>query len=651
MPGPRPMGVRVGMYDLIVFAVNAEQDRRLTDVASSMMPRTRHISSFRPIEYRDGYLPIEDHGLIGDGTTAALVGIDGTISWLCLPRFDSMPVFCSILDRTIGGEFRIDTGTIVEARHRYLGDTAILITELRTATGIVRITDLMPLRDNADLGKEGAPSTGELLRCVEVVEGTADVTVRVEVRGGCDPERGKKGIRLRPRRFPDLDLELESSQELDGAGGSWHLERGESVTFCLRWNGGVGASSVDAPVAAVANTTEGWLGWLRDFQYRGPHRELVRRSAITIKLLDYLPNGSLIAAPTSSLPERIGGERNWDYRYAWIRDGAFAVNALRRIGLDAEANQFLRWALALCKQGRVNVMYTLDGHTTIEEVLDPELEGYRASGPVRWGNAASDQVQHDVFGELVDLAYQSTTRGDKLDHRLWFQVRDLIERAAESWNEPDQGIWEVRSAGQVQTYSAGICHVALDRGARLASQLGHEKDAARWRRIAETIQEAILTRAWSETGRFLGQGLDGGHLDAALLGLPIRRVVPANHPKMVATTEAIARELGAGGGLLYRYLPERSPDGLEGDEGAFLLCSFWMIDNLTLQGRINEAREQFDAMCARTNALGLLPEEIDPGSGRFLGNFPQAFSHLGLISSGVGLWSAGADENGNREHP
>ncbi len=268
---------------------------------------------------------------------------------------------------------------------------------------------------------------------------------------------------------------------------------------------------------------------------------------------------------------------------------------------------------------------------------------YRASGPVRWGNAASDQVQHDVFGELVDLAYQSTTRGDKLDHRLWSQVRDLIERAAESWNEPDQGIWEVRSAGQVQTYSAGICHVALDRGARLASQLGHEKDAARWRRIAETIQEAILTRAWSETGRFLGQGLDGGHLDAALLGLLLWRVVPANHPKMVATTEAIARELGAGGGLLYRYLPERSPDGLEGDEGAFLLCSFWMIDNLTLQGRIDEAREQFDAMCARTNALGLLPEEIDPGSGRFLGNFPQAFSHLGLISSGVGLWSAGAD--------
>ncbi len=613
------------------------------------MPHTRDMTSFRPVVYRDGYLPIEDHGLIGDGTTAALVGVDGTISWLCLPRFDSMPVFCSILDRRIGGAFRVDVGTVLGARHRYLGDTAILITELQTAAGIVRITDLMPLRDNANLGQEGIPSTGELLRCVEVVEGVADLTVRVDVRGGSDPERGTNGIRMRPRRFPDLELELESSQALDGAGGSWHLERGESVTFCLRWNGGVGASSVDAPVAAVVNTTEGWLGWLRDFHYLGPQRDLVRRSAITIKLLDYLPNGSLIAAPTSSLPERIGGERNWDYRYAWVRDGSFAVSSLRRIGLEVEADQFLRWALGLCKQGHVSVMYTLDGHTTIEEVLDPELEGYRKSGPVRWGNAASEQVQHDVFGELVDLAYQSTTRGAELDHQLWSQVRDLIERAGEVWNKPDQGIWEVRSAGKVQTYSAGICHVALDRGARLASRYGNTADNRRWRQLAATIQQAILTEAWSEEGQYLGQGLGGGHLDAALLGLPIRRVIAADHPRMVATTEAIARELGAGGSLLYRYLPERSPDGLEGDEGAFLLCSFWMIDNLVLQGRIAEAQEQFDEMCSRANTLGLLPEEIDPGTGRFLGNFPQAFSHLGLITSGVGLWRAGVDEHGNHE--
>ena len=623
-----------------------QKDYPLIDTASSMMPQTRHIPSFRPIEYLDGYLPIEDHGLIGDGTTAALVGLDGTISWLCLPRFDSAPVFCSILDRGVGGAFRIDAGKVIGARHRYLGDTAILITELQTDSGIVRITDLMPLRDNADLGKEGMPSTGELLRCVEVVEGVGDVKVTLDIRGGSDPERSAKGINLRPHRFPGLGLELESSRQLDGAGGSWRLERGESVTFCLRWNGGRGASSVDAPVAAVTNTTEGWLGWLRAFDYHGPQRPLVRRSAITIKLLDYLPNGSLIAAPTSSLPERIGGERNWDYRYAWVRDGSFAVNSLRRIGLEAEAEQFLRWALGLCKDANVNVMYTLDGETNIEEIVDNELEGYRKSGPVRWGNAASDQVQHDVYGDLVDLAYQWTTRGGELDGSLWTQVRGLIERAAEVWDQPDQGIWEVRTPGRVQTYSAGICHVALDRGAKLASRLGKRDDAERWSRSAARIQRAILDQAWSERGQYLGQGLGGGHLDAAVLGLPIRRVIPADHPRMVATTEAISRELGAGGGLLYRYLHTRSPDGLDGGEGAFLLCTFWMIDNLTLQGRVEEAQEQFDAMCARTNTIGLLPEQIDPGTGRFLGNFPQAFSHLGLVSTGVSLWRAGVGEDG-----
>lgn len=618
----------------------------MTELLTSMMPQTRHLPSFRPIEYLDGYLPIEDHGLIGDGTTAALVGIDGTIDWLCLPRFDSMPVFCSILDRHVGGAFRIDVGTLIGARHRYLGDTAILITELQTTTGVVRITDLMPLRDNADLGEEGIPSTGELLRCVEVVEGEADVTVEVDVRGGCDPERNGNGVNLQPHRFPGLQLQLESSRQLDGAGGSWHLNRGESVTFCLRWNGGRGASSVDAPVAAVTNTTEGWLGWLRAFDYHGPRRSLVRRSAITIKLLDYLPNGSLIAAPTSSLPERIGGERNWDYRYVWVRDGSFTVNALRRIGLHAESTQLLRWALGLCQASNGKVMYTLDGETTIPEILDDELEGYRQSGPVRWGNAASGQVQHDIYGELVDLAYQWTNRGGEMDERLWSQVQGLVERAADVWNTPDQGIWEVRTPGRVQTYSAGICHVALDRGARIASRIGQVADAERWRATAAMIQRTILEQAWSEKGQYLGQGLGGGHLDAAVLGLPIRRVIAADHPRMVATTAAISRELGAGDELLFRYLPEKSPDGLEGEEGAFLLCTFWMIDNLAFQGRIDEALDQFEAMCARTNALGLLPEQIDPGTGRFLGNFPQAFSHLGLISSGVNFWRLGVGENG-----
>jgi GH15 family glucan-1,4-alpha-glucosidase len=616
------------------------KEYRLVQTETGMMPATQSVDSFRPLTYLDGYLPIEDHGLIGDGTTAALVGLDGTIDWLCLPRFDGAPVFCSILDRNVGGAFRIDAGPVRGARHRYLGDTTILITELELETGVLRITDLMPLRDNANLGVEGNPNTGELMRCVEVVDGYADVTVSLTVRGGIDPERNPDGIRLRPVLFPEVDLILESSRPLDRAEGHWRLGKGESVTFCLRWNGGVGASSVDAPVAAVTNTIEAWLSWLKAFDYHGPQRNLVRRSAITIKMLDYMPNGAMVAAPTSSLPEHIGGPRNWDYRYVWVRDASFTVKSLREIGLVEEAAQFLIWALNQCKDQTINVMYTLDGDPGIPELIDPDLEGYRGSGPVRWGNGASGQIQHDVYGELVDCAFQWATGGGELDESIWSQLRWLIDQAAEKWDKPDQGIWEVRSTGRVQSYSAGICQVALNRGARLAREFGFEGDIEHWDRTADLIQRTILEDAWCEQGQYLAQGFKGGHLDAAILALPLRRVIPADHPRMISTTEAIERELGAGDGLLYRYLTDVTPDGVAGGEGAFVLCSFWMIENLVLQGRLEEALERFNRMCSRTNALGLLPEQIDPGTGRFLGNFPQAFSHLGLISSGVALWNA-----------
>lgn len=593
---------------------------------------------FRPLVYRDGYLPIEDHGLIGDSATAALVGRDGTISWLCVPRFDKAPIFCSLLDRDRGGAFRIDAGPVIGARHRYLGDSPILITELQVAGGVLRITDLMPLRNNANLSDEELATTGELLRCVEVVYGEVTFSATIGIRGGIEVDGVGSEMRLWAKRYPDLDLMLEASRELSGAGGTWRLRNGESVSFCLRWNGGTGASSVDAPVAAVTNTIEGWLTWMQSFSYRGPREHLVRRSAITIKLLDNVQNGALIAAPTTSLPELVGGERNWDYRYVWIRDASFAVYALRRLGFQHEAWQFLQWVLKQASGNTLNVMYTLDGGTEIHEFLDPELSGYRNSSPVRWGNGASSQMQHDMFGEVVDCAFQWTTHGGVLSESLWQILRRFVDRAATLWNQPDQGIWEVRTAGRVQTYSAGICHVALNRGARLARRFGFEGDVERWEATAKRITDTILSEAWNDDGQFLAQGLGGGgHLDAAVLGLPIRRVIDANHPRMVKTVEAINTHLGAGDELLYRYLPHKSPDGLHGDEGAFVLCGFWMIDNLTMQGRLQEAMDRFDRACARTSALGLLPEEIDPTSGNFLGNFPQAFSHLGLISSGVNL--------------
>ncbi len=606
-------------------------------MVTSIAPDIRREQPFRPIAYVDGYLPIEDHGIIGNGVTAALIGRDGSIPWLCIPRFDSVPVFCSLLDNDIGGRFEIDAGSILGARHRYLGDSAIMITELKVEGGVLRVTDLMPFRSGADLAAEGNPDTGELMRCVEVIEGEVTVRVAITVRGGLEAVRHPKGVQLWLNRYPDVELVLEASRELQGAQGEWDLRQGESVNFCLRWNGGTGSSSVDAPVAAVTNTLEGWLSWLRSFTYQGPQRKLVRRSAITLKLLDYLPNGAMIAAPTTSLPESIRGERNWDYRYVWVRDAAFAVNSLRRIGMNQEAWQYLNWMLGTFRQTSVNVMYTLDGNPLIPEREDLDLSGYRNSGPVRWGNGAYSQIQHDVYGEILDCAFQWSNHGGIIHNDLWSQLRELVEKAAELWNTPDAGIWEVRGPESVQTYSAGICHVALDRGALLARQYGFDSDADRWASIAAVIQQTILTEGWSEELGSITQGLHNGHLDASVLSLPIRRVIPARHPRMLRTVETIERELSAGDGLIYRYLPEKSPDGISGSEGAFLLCSFWMVDNLTMQGRIREALDRYDRLCARTNALGLLPEEIDLGTGGFLGNFPQAFSHIGLISSGVNL--------------
>lgn len=612
---------------------------------------------FQTVEYIDGYLPIEDYGLIGDGTTAALVGRDGIIDWLCIPRFDAVPVFSSILDHDLGGKFRISAGNVIGARHRYLGDSPILVTEIQVPDGVLRITDLMPLHDQANLSTEGAPNTGELLRCVEVIEGELTVEAEITIRGGVDAERHTNGVRLRPRRYPDLDLVLEASGELDGPGGRWTLSKGESIAFSLRWNGGVGASSVDAPVAAVTNTIEGWLSWLRRFDYNGPQRALVRRSAMVIKLLDYLPSGALVAAPTSSLPEWIGGGRNWDYRYTWVRDAAFAVYSLRRIGMQEEAWQFLNWVLSVCQDRHLSIMYTIDGRHEINEYVDDALSGYRNSAPVRWGNGAHDQLQHDVYGEVLDCAFQWVGHGGIMTEDLWSRLTRFVDKAAELWNTPDSGIWEARSEPQVQTYSAGMCHVALNRGTRLARRFDFSGDIALWEKTAQDIEHALHHRAWNEEAGYFTQGLDGGHLDAAVLGLPLRRVIDAKHPKMVKTAQAIDDQLGAGNGLHYRYDHTKSPDGLEGTEGAFLLVSFWMVDNLTLQGRLQEAMDRFDQLCSRVNTLGLLPEEIDPASGAFLGNFPQAFSHLGLISSGVNLAYAlqsrdGADDvRDARRHP
>jgi GH15 family glucan-1,4-alpha-glucosidase len=329
--------------------------------------------------------------------------------------------------------------------------------------------------------------------------------------------------------------------------------------------------------------------------------------------------------------------RNWDYRYTWIRDASFSVYALRRIGFAEEAGAFLGWVLDTCEDGSApKIMYGLDGGPVPDEVVDGELEGYRRSAPARWGNGAADQRQHDVYGEVLDCAYQWVRWGGRLDSHLWDRLAALANLSMDAWRLPDQGIWEVRSEGRVFTYSAGLCQVALDRAASLAEQLSLPGPISDWRRAADELRETVLESAWDEDAQTLSEHLDGGgSLDASLLALPLRRVVPADHPRMVATTRAVAERLSAGDGLLYRYLHEESPDGIPGDEGAFVLCSFWLVENLARQGEVDAAFELYTSLCERASTLGLLPEQIDPSSGEFFGNFPQAFSHIGVISAGV----------------
>jgi len=599
--------------------------------------------AFRPIQRTDGYLPLEDYGLIGDGTTAALVGVDGAVSWLCLPRFDSPPVFCGLLDHARGGAFTVAPDEPFEARQRYRHDTAVLETEMRCASGTVRVTDAMTLRAGSDLSDDAPSARGELVRSISVLDGRVRLRVALEPFGGAQAQARFSGIQLTLPENPELRLHLRSSRPLDGLTSMLDLERGDRLDLALAWARAHRHHSFDAE-AALKETELAWQRWMAGFAYNGPQEALVRRSAITLKLCDDWANGSLVAAPTSSLPAPIGGVRNWDYRYTWIRDAAFAVFALRRIGFGSEADAFLGWVLDAFEQsGQPRIMYTLAGTPVPDEVEESRLEGYRRSAPVRWGNGATDQLQHDVYGEVLDCAHQWRRGGGEIQPQLWAGLTRLADTAATAWRTPDQGIWEVRSSGRIFTYSAAMCQVALNRAGLLGEQLGPPESAANWRTAAEQLRTLILEEAWDESARTLTEHLgEGGGLDASLLALPIRQVVPFDHPRMTATAAAVAERLSAGGGLLYRYLHQESPDGIPGDEGAFVLCSFWLVDNLVGQGRVDEAEELYTSLCARSSPLGLLSEQIDPTTGRFCGNFPQAFSHIGVIASGVNIGRARA---------
>ncbi|QSB12650.1 glycoside hydrolase family 15 protein [Natronosporangium hydrolyticum] len=584
------------------------------------------------------------------------MGRDGGISWLCVPRFDSPPVFCGLLDHERGGVLRIAPTAPAHTRQYYLDDTGVLVTEFETDTGVLSVTDAFVLADGADLS--GAPAgRGELVRALQVPHGDLEVELVLSARGQVDVARSAGGLRINSSACPDVTLQVGASAPLAGTRTTWRLRTGDRVYVWLRWKDQQHSLNLDLDQGGPSNAAEAaerlastigdWQRWSERIRYDGPQPELVRRSAITLKMLDYAEDGAIVAAPTSSLPEEIGGERNWDYRFTWIRDAAFSVYALRQLGLGAEADHFLSWVLDMVdREGEPRVLYDLDGGQPSRERIDAELAGYRGSNPVRWGNAAADQTQHDVYGEILDCAHQRVSNGYGLDPGLWQWLARLANLARERWQQPDHGIWEVRSAARPFTYSVAMCQVALERAARIADQLDLPGDRAGWEREATAIRRAILEQAWDPKQEAiteqLGSPEDGASsaLDASVLALPLRQVISGAHPAMVSTTRAVVDRLGAGDGLLYRYLVDDSPDGLAGHEGAFLLCSFWLADNWTRQGRIDEAGQLYESLCARANPLGLLPEQIDPTTGAFLGNFPQAFSHVGVITSGLNLAEA-----------
>jgi alpha,alpha-trehalase len=593
---------------------------------------------FRPVRRLDGYLPLEDLGLIGDGATTALVGLDGSISWMCVPSFDSEPLFCALLDHAGGGEFAVTPEDLVEARQRYEPDTGVLITELRSATGLVRLTDALVLRSGADLTDDAPANRAELVRSAVVLSGRVRLQVKLQPRGGATAHAALDGLAVQAARQPSVRLHLRANRPLTGLSGTYELEQNDRLDLVLSWGRVHRHHALDAD-ARLLQTVGAWRRWMAQFSYDGREQAMVRRAAITLKMCDDWENGSLVAAPTSSLPAPVGGVRNWDYRYTWIRDAAFTVFAMRRIGFMNEADAFLGWVLDAFDQSRqARIMYTLAGGPVPDELEDSELEGYRRSAPVRWGNGAADQRQHDVYGEVLDCADQWVRAGGQIQPALWNGLSALADAAGRAWREADQGIWEVRSEGRVFTYSAAMCQVALDRAAAIGERLGLGESIARWRSEAAALRETILTSAWNEDAKTLSEHLDGDpSVDASLLALPLRRVVPADHPRMTATTAAVAERLSAGGGLLYRYRHDESPDGLAGDEGAFLLCSFWLVDNLVGQGRLEEPEELYVSLCSRASPLGLLSEQINPTTGELVGNFPQAFSHIGVIASGVTL--------------
>ncbi len=592
-----------------------------------------------------GYLPIEDHGVIGDLHTAALVGIDGTIDWLCLPRFDAPSVFAAILDDEKGGHFKLAPKNYARSQQLYLPDTNVLLTRFLSPDGVAEVTDFMPLGG-------GSKESHNLVRQVRVVRGT--MTFEADCRPAFDYARAEHAVTLGEKGvlFEGAGIALGLATEVllkEGpnlnALASFTLGDGESVTFVLqqlREGEELGdVLSTDGCQDLLQETLDYWRRWISKSTYRGRWREMVNRSALALKLMVYDPTGALVAAPTMGLPEAVGGGRNFDYRYTWLRDASFTLYALIRLGFDEEAKKFMDWLRERCQEadGQLQPLYGIDGRAEVPETELSHLSGYMNSQPVRLGNSAYDQLQLDLYGAVLDAAYLSNKYGSPLDHDLWQNLRRILDWLSENWREEDEGMWEVQGGRQQFLSSKVLAWVALERAVRIARQRGLPAGEGRWIEQRDAIYWDVMENGWDpERGSFV-QHYGGKALDASLLLMPLVKFVGPTDPRWLATLDKIQEEL-AYDSLVYRYnLEEAADTGFDGEEGTFSMCSFWLVECLTQAGRLEEARLALEKMFSYANHLGLYAEEIG-SSGEALGNFPQAFTHLSLISAAVHLDAA-----------
>ncbi len=579
--------------------------------------------------------PIEDYALLSDTESAALVAKDGSIDWLTFPRYDSGACFAALLGTEDNGRWQIaPTAAVKQVRRHYRDGTLVLETEFHTADGVVAVVDCMPVRDNAL----------DLVRLVEGRSGRVEMSMDLRLRmdyGSVIPWARRTDSGMRFVAGPDA-LVLRTPVEVEGkdfaSTATFNVSAGDVVPFHLAWHPShLECPDPKNPQQSVADTEAWWTEWSGRCGYQGQWKEDVSRSLVVLKGLTYAPTGGIVAAATTSLPEALGGQRNWDYRFCWLRDATFTLMALMSAGYTEEATAWRDWLLraAAGRPDQAQIMYGPAGEHRLTELELDWLTGYEGSKPVRIGNAAHDQFQLDVFGEVLDALHQGSTQGIELAGHAWDLARELVIAVEDLWHQPDDGIWEVRGDRRHFTHSKVMAWVALDRAIRGAEAGNRDGPIDRWKAARREIKAEVLDKGVDDRGVFV-QSYGSHALDASLLLIPHVGFLTPDDPRVVNTVEAIQRELTEDG-FVHRYKVEETDDGFPGGEGVFLMCSFWLADDLALMGRTKEATELFERLLALRNDVGLLSEEYDPPSGRLLGNFPQAFSHVSLISTATNL--------------